>query len=122
MRSLGRISVITGALLVGCSAEPDQGQLEKAVKAKVQAEMESAQARLKALGDNPFTKDLVKGFEVDLTTLSITKLGCTKAEPNPGYNCDVEVRNSREPKKKAAMKGRFVKTDDGWRMMEEARQ
>ena len=90
------------------------------------AELEQMQAVMKQLESNPLTKSMAKGSNVDvdleleLSKISVKKLACAKAEGNPGYNCDVEMSRPGEggaDPQKSPMKGRFVKSDDGWVMM-----
>ena len=97
---------------------------DKKVIAK--AELEKTQALMKQLGSNPLMKSMMKGGNVDvdleseLSKISVKKLACAKAEGNPGYNCDVEMSRPGEGSagpQKSPMKGRFVKSDDGWVMM-----
>ena len=93
---------LASVLLAGCSAEPSEADMKKAFEA------EFSQAKA--------TVGLAPKF------YGLKKLGCAKAESNPGYNCDVEldleVFNTRA---KNAVKVRFVKGDDGWVPIKEQR-
>lgn len=122
----GICAVSLAGVLTGCSGEPSEADLEKAVKVIAKAELEKTQALMKQLGSNPLTKSMMKGenvevdLESELSKISVKKLACAKAEGNPGYNCDVEMSRPGEGgagPQKSPMKGRFVKSDDGWVMM-----
>lgn len=66
--------------------------------------------------------DLNLDLDRELGKISVKKLACAKAEGNPGYNCDVEMSRAGEGgagPQKSAVKGRFVKGEDGWVMMDE---
>lgn len=109
-------------LLNGCGGEPSEADLDKAVKKFAENQLAQTQAKIKRFGNNPMTQDLAKGFEVDLSKVRVKKLACAKAEGNPGYNCDVEVSAAGEGAlnpQKSTVKGRFVKSDDGWALIEE---
>ncbi|MEC4889190.1 MAG: hypothetical protein RI101_03940 [Nitrospira sp.] len=134
-RSLSCVMVIAGVcavslagVLIGCSGEPSEADLEKAVKVIAKAELEKTQALMKQLESDPLMKSLTKGstanrnldLDDELGKISVKKLACAKAEGNPGYNCDVEMSRLGEGgagPQKSPMKGRFVKSDDGWVMM-----
>ena len=89
--------LITVAVLTGCSVEPSEADIKKAI------EREFSQGEGMAGGLAPKLHGL-------------KKLGCAKAASNPGYNCDVEL-DLEAPfigRQKSALKVRFVKGDDGW--------
>jgi outer membrane biogenesis lipoprotein LolB len=107
MISHQRMAVLLAAallLLTGCSVEPSEADIKKAFETELSQ---------------------IKGVQANLAPKlhGLKKLSCTKAEGNPGYNCDVEldVENFLGQRQKNAVKVRFVKSDDGWVAIEERR-
>ena len=57
----GSCVVSLAGVLTGCSGEPSEADLEKAVKVIAKAELEKTQALMKQLGSNPLMKSMMKG-------------------------------------------------------------
>lgn len=90
-------------VLGGCSSEPSADDIEKALKANT----EQAVQKAKSLGmENMF----------NITLHAVKKLGCSPAQGEAGYNCDVEM-DATLPlagRTKNVAKVRLVKGSDGW--------
>jgi len=56
---------------------------------------------------------------LSLTIENVQKLACQKAEPQPGYNCDMIVHMKMgEHQQQQQQSARFVKSDQGWLIVE----
>jgi hypothetical protein len=102
------VTIAACAALAACGGEPSESDLKAAMEQTFG-------------GINQELGNVGKMIGKDLTTKvqAMKKLGCAKAEGNPGYRCDFEMTISGplgEQTQKAS--GRFVKGDKGWAVFE----
>ena len=102
----------TVLLLAGCSGEPSNGDIEKAVQASVQ---QSQEAMGKLADGNPQAAEMAKAFQAKVH--SVNKIGC-KSDGDKAYKCDVELdmETGLTGRKKQTVPVRMVKGSDGWTM------
>jgi len=94
--------------LAACGGEPSE------------ADMKSAMDQTFG-GFNEKLDDVGKLIGKDLSTKvkAMKKLGCAKAEGNPGYRCDFEMTlNGPLGEQTQKASARFVKGDTGWAALE----
>ena len=108
MTAVGAIAL----LLAGCSSEPSNSDIEKAVQASVQ---QSQEAMGKLAGSNPQAADMAKAFQAKVH--SVNKIGC-KSDGDKAYKCDVELdmETGLTGRKKQTVPVRMVKGSEGWTM------
>lgn len=100
--------VFACALLTACGGEPSESDMKAAVE-------DTFGGMNKELGS------VGKMIGKDLTTKvkSLKKLGCAKAEGNPGYRCDFEMLvDGPLGEKTEKASGRFIKGDKAWSVLE----
>ena len=92
----------TMLLLAGCSSGPSDEDIRAAL-----------QPQLDALNQ------IAAGTGERAELHSVKSLGCEKAKEGQGFICDVEADISRPMlgRAKTVSQARFIKTDDGWRMV-----
>ena len=104
-----RLSALALVILIsGCSSSPSNSDVQKAVQAEF-AEM------------NKMTTEMGMGGSSQLH--SAKSLGCKKSTEGQGYICDVEmdVTIGLLGRKTSVSPVRFIKTDNGWRAVDEIR-
>ncbi len=106
--STGITIVLLGAALTGCSKEPTEADLKKALQSEMDRANELAQTML---GE-------AAGAEVATTIHAINKLNCKLSEVDgkQEYRCRVEMDITYPPAKRQKRKAsiRMVKEDNGW--------
>ncbi|CAA7611754.1 conserved hypothetical protein [Candidatus Terasakiella magnetica] len=110
VRRGGSLLTVTAicAVLTACGGEPSEADMKKAI----QGRFDDVNAEMKAVG-------AAIGKELVITVKAFKKLGCVKAEGNPGYTCDFEMTMDGplgEQSQKAS--GRFTASDKGWAVLE----
>lgn len=100
------VSVAALLALSGCGDGPSASDIDKTVRAKVDADT-------KQHNQSPWSM-----FDIQTEVHSVQKIGCVAASDSIGFNCDVEmdVSNSRTGRNKSVQKIRFVKGNDGWQV------
>jgi len=95
-------------LLAGCSSGPSDSEIDAAIRMQFD-EM------------NKMTSQMGMGESTKLH--SAKSLGCKKATEGQGYVCDVELDVSMAMlgRRSGVSPIRFVKSDDGWRAVDEVR-
>ncbi len=100
--------VVLGAALAGCSGEPTEADLKKALQSEMERANELAQTML---GEEA-------GAAVATTIHALDKLNCKRSEVDgkQGYRCRVEMDITYPPAKRQKRKAsiRMVKEDSGW--------
>ncbi len=100
--------VLLGAALSGCSGEPTEIDLKRALQAEMERTNELAQSML---GEEV-------GATVAITIHAIEKLNCGQSEVDgeQGYRCRVEMDITYPPDKRQKRRAsiRMVKEDNGW--------
>lgn len=100
--------VLLGMALTGCSGEPTEADLKKALQAEMDRANELAQTML---GNEA-------GAEVATTIHALKKLKCKQSEEDgkTEYRCKVELDITYPPAKRQKRKAsvRMVKEDNGW--------
>jgi hypothetical protein len=96
--------------LTGCSRGPSAAEVDQAVR----AELEKTNSVMKQLGSMLFGE--AGGTQVH----EVKRLDCAEARDAAGYNCDVEIDMTAPlvGRSKSVASLRFVKTTDGWRVVE----
>ena len=97
--------------LIACSGEPTEADIRQVYEDQIAKSNE----QMVRMGGEQAANLLGKSELHD-----ITKLGCKEAEHNSGYNCDVEVDMSVPflGRSTQTHTRRFVRTDDGWVVIE----
>ncbi|RAU23095.1 hypothetical protein CU669_02720 [Paramagnetospirillum kuznetsovii] len=106
----GTLSLVLAACaaLAACDGDPSDADM----KAAVEQTYGSINKELGSVGK-------MIGKDLTTTIKAFKKLGCAKAEGNPGYRCDFEMTlNGPLGEKTEKASGRFVKGDKGWAVME----
>ena len=103
---------VAAVVLAGCSSEPSNADIEKAVQASVQ---QSQEAMGKLAGGNPQAAEMAKAFQAKVH--SVNKIGC-KSDGDKAYKCDVELdmETGLTGRKKQTVPVRMVKGSEGWTM------
>jgi hypothetical protein len=102
------VAVVACAGLAACGGEPSEADMKSAMEQIFKGINEELDGVGKVVG-----KDLTTKVQ------AMKKLGCAKAEGNPGYRCDFTMTITGpmgELSQKAS--GRFVKSDSGWTVLE----
>lgn len=100
---------LLGIALCGCSGEPSSSDVDRAVKATVDAENQQMK---KLYGGKLVTNSMLTKVN------EVKKIGCSTAQGSSGFNCDVEMDVSAPlvGKQKRIVQMRFVKSSDGWQV------
>ena len=103
---------VAALVLAGCSSEPSNADIEKAVQASVQ---QSQEAMGKLADGNPQAAGMAKAFQAKVH--SVNKIGC-KSDGDKAYKCDVELdmETGLTGRKKQTVPVRMVKGSEGWTM------
>jgi hypothetical protein len=102
------LAVAACSMLAACDGDPSDSDMKMAVEQTYGAMNKELGGVGKMIGKDLSTK--VKALK---------KLGCAKAEGNPGYRCDFEMAvDGPLGEKTEKASGRFVKGDKGWTVME----
>ena len=103
---------VAALVLAGCSSEPSNADIEKAVQASVQ---QSQEAMGKLAGNNPQAADMAKAFQAKVH--SVNKIGC-KSDGDKAYKCDVELdmETGLTGRTKQTVPLRLVTGSEGWTM------
>lgn len=102
------MAVILCAGLTACGGEPSDSDMKSAIEQTFGKMNEELSSVGKLIGKDLTAK--VKAFK---------KLGCAKAEGNPGYRCDFEMTVDGPLGEKAEKaSGRFVKGDKAWSVLD----
>lgn len=91
------------------SSEPSESDIATALQNQIKAQLEQSNGMFD---------------EEDITVRYIKKVGCSKAQEQGGYLCDVDIDlDVKLPfvgtqNQKGVQSLRFVKTDDGWNVVQ----
>lgn len=102
------LATIISTQIVSCSGEPSSSDIDKTIRSKTDA----ATKELKKIGINDMPK-----------ILNIRKVGCAKAQYEPGFICDIEseVEIDKNNVVRGVEKYRFVNSEKGWEVLEKRR-
>jgi len=102
------VAIATLSALAGCSSTPSDAEVREALKARMVILAQTLSP------DRPLTdKD---SRELDEALAKLKVIGCKKADPKNGFNCDW---TGTESLAFVGSSGRVVKADSGWMLMKD---
>ncbi len=113
-------SVCLIAFISGCSGEPTQEEIDKAVREDIKRTNEKISETLGETGKT-VNKILGGAINTEITLKEVQKLSCKKAEGKGGYHCEVRTKTNKpllgESEQTELIY--FIRTDDGLKAIKE---